>query len=115
MDAARAMPADAGRPAVGWEPVKVPDIWVQRWPGYDGTVWYRIHWERGCPGLAGAEAGSGAGAAHDTQPIGLSVSGVSMAGEVYINDDLLWRDASLVEPLSQSWNMPRYWLLPESA
>ncbi|WZB72709.1 hypothetical protein WJ968_17300 [Achromobacter xylosoxidans] len=38
-----------------------------------------------------------------------------MAGEVYANDDLLWRDASQSEPLSRSWNMPRYWRLPESA
>ncbi|MCH4596842.1 hypothetical protein L7A47_31545, partial [Achromobacter xylosoxidans] len=29
--------------------------------------------------------------------------------------DLLWRDASQVEPLSRSWNMPRYWRLPESS
>ncbi|GKT26200.1 ATP-binding protein [Acidovorax sp. SUPP3334] len=43
------------------------------------------------------------------------MDGMSMAGEVSINDDLLWRDASLAEPLSRSWNMPRWWLLPESA
>ncbi|MEG1767876.1 MAG: ATP-binding protein, partial [Comamonas sp.] len=28
---------------------------------------------------------------------------------------LLWRDASLQEPLSRSWNKPRYWILPEAA
>jgi two-component system sensor histidine kinase UhpB len=38
-----------------------------------------------------------------------------MAGEIYLNDSLLWRDASLAEPYSRSWNMPRYWLLPEAA
>ena len=37
-----------------------------------------------------------------------------MAGQVFINDDLLWQDQSLVEPLSRSWNMPRYWSLPSS-
>ena len=26
----------------------------------------------------------------------------------------MWRDTSLVEPLSRSWNMPRWWVLPES-
>lgn len=92
------------RPLQGWEPVTLPDTWSQRWPDHEGTVWYRIHWERGCPAQA-----TGA------QPLALSVRGMSMAGEVFINDDLLWRDASLVEPLSRSWNMPYFFLLPESA
>lgn len=104
--AAQAEAPGIKRPTHGWEPVELPDIWVRRWPGYEGTVWYRIEWERRC--------------AHDAvhtndSPLGLSLAGISMAGEVYLNHDLLWRDASLVEPLSQSWNMPRYWLLPASA
>ena len=37
----------------------------------------------------------------------------SLAGEIYINDELLWRDASLVEPISRSWNMPRLLRLSE--
>lgn len=89
------------RPASGWEAVALPDVWTRRWPGYDGTVWYRIHWERGCAGL--------------TEPLGLGVDGMSMAGEIFINNDRLWSDASLVEPLSRSWNMPRWFLFPESA
>lgn len=39
---------DGARPAQGWEPVTLPDLWTRRWPGYDGSVWYRIDWERGC-------------------------------------------------------------------
>lgn len=35
-----------------------------------------------------------------------------MAGQIYINQHWLWQDQSLVEPLSRSWNMPRYWNLP---
>lgn len=104
--AARAEAPGTQRPADGWEPVELPDIWVRRWPGYEGTVWYRIEWERDCPYHAGTAA---------SDPLGLSLGGISMAGEVYLNDNLLWRDVSLVEPLSQSWNMPRRWLLPESA
>ncbi len=104
--AARAETPHLGRPASGWEPVALPDIWVRRWPAYEGTVWYRIEWERGCARDASLQA---------NRPLGLSLGGISMAGEVYLNDDLLWRDVSLVEPLSQSWNMPRRWLLPESA
>lgn len=89
------------RPVNGWEPTEFPDVWTKRWPGHEGSVWYRIQWERGCAGR--------------TEPLGLGMEGMSMAGEVFINDDLLWRDASLVEPLSRGWNMPRWWLLPESA
>ena len=95
--------AGAARPAQGWEPVALPDVWSRRWPGHDGTAWYRIDWERGCAANAAAE------------PLALGMDGMGMAGEVFINDDLLWRDASLVEPLSRSWNMPRFFLLPTSA
>lgn len=38
-----------------------------------------------------------------------------MAGKVYINNDLIWADQSLDEPLSRSWNTPRDWVLPASA
>lgn len=106
MAAARAETPDISRPENGWEPVQLPDIWVERWPGYEGTVWYRIDWERGCIPDANPDV---------RQPLAISLAGISMAGEVYLNDDLLWRDVSLEEPLSQSWNMPRRWLLPESA
>ena len=37
---------------------------------------------------------------------------MAMAAEVWLDDRLLWRDESLVEPLSRGWNLPRYWLLP---
>ena len=90
--------ADGARPASGWVPVTLPDQWINRWPDHDGSVWYRIDWQP-CP--------SG-------EP-SLGIDGMSMAGEVYLNQDLLWRDASMVEPLSRSWNQPRWWVLPRSA
>ena len=89
------------RPTEGWVAVTLPEVWTRRWPGHDGTVWYRIDWQRGCARAAG--------------PVALGIDGISVAGEVYINDELLWRDASLAEPLSRSWNVPRWWMLPESA
>ncbi|GAD24719.1 ATP-binding protein [Acidovorax sp. MR-S7] len=90
---------EAGRPAQGWESVTLPEVWTRRWPNHGGAVWYRIDWERGCAGDA---------------PVALGIDGVSVAGEVFSNGDLLWRDASLAEPLSRSWNVPRWWLLPAS-
>lgn len=94
-------PADgAVRPGDGWTPVTLPDRWTDsRWPGYSGSVWYRIDWQRGCDGA-------------DATPVALALDSISMAGEVWVGDALLWRDRSLVEPLSRSWNMPRYWDLP---
>ncbi|WP_157667733.1 ATP-binding protein [Comamonas serinivorans] len=96
---------DGSRPEHGWVPVTLPDQWARRWPQHEGSAWYRITWQRHCqPGTAPSAA-----------LMGLGVDGLSVAGEVYINEDLLWRDASLTEPLSRSWNVPRWWWLPESS
>lgn len=88
------------RPGQGWVDVTLPEVWTSRWPQHSGSVWYRIDWEPGCAG--------------EPEPVALGIDGISVAGEVFSNDDLLWRDASLVEPLSRSWNVPRWWLLPAS-
>jgi two-component system sensor histidine kinase UhpB len=100
-EASRAGPADGARPTEGWEPVRLPDVWSKRWPDFDGTVWYRIDWERSC-------------GADKRQPVALGIDGMSITGEVYSNEDLLWRAPLLVEPLSRHWNLPQRWLLPES-
>lgn len=89
---------DGTRPTRGWQNVTLPDNWGTRWPGYTGTAWYRIDWEGGC----GKES------------VALGIDGIADTGEVFANDDMLWHDASLVEPLSRSWNVPRWWLLPAS-
>ncbi|WP_338616072.1 ATP-binding protein [Pigmentiphaga sp. CHJ604] len=98
ISAARANESPDTPPATGWEAVALPDIWSTRWPGHDGTVWYRVEWTH-CPG----------------QPVALFLEYLSMAGAGRLNDDPLWADASLVEPLTRSWNLPRYSLLPPSA
>ncbi|MFD4837449.1 ATP-binding protein [Achromobacter sp. NPDC058515] len=90
---------DGSRPGAGsWQPATLPDDWSRRWPGYGGTAWYRIDWRRPCAG----------------GQVALALESVIMAGEVFINDALIWRDPQLTEPLSRSWNMPRYWLIPEA-
>lgn len=111
MQAARASGDGTQRPAQGWESVSAPDVWNQRWPGFDGVVWYRIDWERG----ACSQTAAGAPPPHDTDPLAFGMDGINMAGMVFLNDEMLWRDVSLVEPLSRSWNMPRWWTLPASA
>ncbi len=111
VQAARAALNDEVRPTQGWEPVTLPDLWTRRWPDHTGTVWYRIDWDRGC--VAGNA--TPAKDAQDYAPIGLGLGGINMAGAVYLNDSLLWSDRSLTKPLSQSWNVPRWWTLPTAA
>lgn len=86
-------------PDAGWERVTLPDVWRQRWPHYDGVVWYRLTWQESAP----------------VQARGLLLEYLNMAGAVYLNGSLLSRDDSLVEPLTRAWNTPRYWVVEAPA
>lgn len=90
-------------PKQGWESVDLPDQWNKRWPNYNGTAWYKIQWSWSCHNNAKL-----------AEPIAFSIDYINSAGAVFLNGDLLWRDKHLQEPLSKSWNMPRYWILPIS-
>lgn len=85
---------DAAPPEAGWQAVDLPDNWAVRWPSQDGVVWYRFTWQH-------------AGDA----PAALMLAWINMAGSVYVNGIELHRDASLLEPLTRSWNTPRQWLV----
>lgn len=78
--------------------MQLPDGWAARWPGYDGVVWYRLRW---------VEPAAAPG------PRALRITDLGMAGAIYVNGSEVARDAHLVEPLSRSWNLPRYYLLDE--
>lgn len=100
IDSTMAVAADATEaPQQGWETVTLPDNWSRRWPGHH-VVWYRIIWSTDCPAAT---------------PVALTINAISMAGEVYSNQDLIWRDRHLQEPLSRSWITSRYWVLPQSS
>ncbi len=86
---------EATPPADGWTPVALPDSWAARWPGFDGVVWYRLTWDQPA----------------EITEVGLLLHYLNMAGAVSLNDTPIWRDQSLVEPLTRAWNSPRYWLL----
>ncbi|OUY07883.1 histidine kinase [Acinetobacter populi] len=103
MAVAQAIGDGTQRPLQGWHTIKqFPDFIDDHWKLYSGSVWYKIQWDYHCP-------------ITQKNPVTLVISYINMAGQVYINDDLLWQDQSLVEPLSRSWNMPRYWNIPASA
>lgn len=82
-------------PASGWRAVTLPDDWSTRWPDFDGVVWYRLTWEQD----------------DATRPTALMFDYWTLASAVYLNGAPIARDAHLTEPLSRSWNMPRYFLL----
>ncbi|WPH12417.1 sensor histidine kinase [Variovorax paradoxus] len=86
---------EAAPPADGWTPVALPDSWAARWPGFDGVVWYRLTWDQPA----------------EVTEVGLLLHYLNMAGAVSLNGTPIWRDQSLVEPLTRAWNSPRYWLL----
>lgn len=82
-----------------WQEVTLPDIWTKRWPTYTGVAWYRLDWQAQCH-LPNAE------------PLALLISSINMAGSVWSNESLLWSDLHQTEPLTRSWNSPRYLVLP---
>lgn len=90
-------------PTQGWKKVTLPDNWDKHWKNYTGTAWYKIIWQYQCNSEN-----------EFNRPIAIAIDRINMAGEVYSNNQLIWRDPSLVEPLSRSWNMPRYWILQTS-
>ena len=90
-------------PQNGWQDVKLPDDWDSRWKDYSGSAWYKITWQYHCANN------------QYNHPFAVLIERITLAGVVYNNNELIWRDKSLVEPLSRSWNMPRYWVLPSSS
>jgi signal transduction histidine kinase len=83
-------------PRQGWVPVELRDLWEKRWPDHDGVVWYRVRWQQ----------------ADASQPIGLLLDYTCLAAAVSLNGQPIDRDASLVEPLSRKWHVPRYYTVP---
>lgn len=90
-------------PTIGWELVQLPDRWDKTWFNYSGGAWYKLKWGLQCNGNARL-----------AEPVAVSISYINSAGAIFLNNELLWSDQHLKEPLSKSWNMPRYWILPTS-
>lgn len=88
----------AAPPASGWTPVRLLDLWQERWPGHDGVVWYRLRWRQDDP----------------RRPTALLADYMSLSGAIYVNGEAVARDPRLREPLSRTWNAPHYALLPPS-
>ena len=83
-------------PESGWVSVSISNDWTQQWPQHNGVVWYRLRWD-----IAGPP-----------QTQGLYTHYMIHAGAISVNGVELQRDKSLIEPLSRTWNLPRFFLLP---
>ena len=90
-------------PTSGWQSVRLPDNWQNNWKNYHGGAWYKIVWRWSCQDNIRL-----------AEPVAFSIDYINSAGAVFLNGDLLWSDRNLQEPLSKSWNMPRYWVFPIS-
>lgn len=99
----RTLPLSAPPPLENaeWQHVELPHSWRELWPNYEGYAWYRVDWQ----------------CAQNAQPqaVAMVLDSIVMAAAIYVNNDLVWRDRNLVEPISRSWNSPRYILFPPSA
>ncbi|UTD55335.1 MULTISPECIES: sensor histidine kinase [unclassified Halomonas] len=87
-----------------WSEVSLPDLrWHERWPDYQGWALYRITFRADCFQKGQLD-----------DPLTLVISYLNAAGAVYVNSQLLHRDISLSEPLTQGVNTPRHWVLTDS-
>ena len=82
-----------------WQPITLP--YTAHNPKLGNAVlWFRVQWKLDCT------------ADGELPALGLAISGINQAGEVYWNGRLIWRSQSLEEPLSRAWNTPQYWQVP---
>ncbi len=98
-------PSNQELPRTGWKTTQLPDRWKEDkdWEGYQGGAWYKLDWSWYCKNNARL-----------AEPIALYVDYIINTGSVFLNGDLLWTNKNLQEPVSKSWNVARYWILPIS-
>jgi signal transduction histidine kinase len=83
-------------PRSGWRAVVLPEDWLHE--GVSGTeVWYRTTIELDVP---------------PNRLWAILLPGVNLAASVFFNGELIGASISLVEPLSQDWNRPLMFTIP---
>ena len=88
------------QPRQDWQTTTLPHYWESSLSPNQQARWYKILWDLHCEDLSSID-----------EPVVFALDYLNSAGAVYFNGDLLWKDKHLVEPLSRSWNSPRYWIL----
>lgn len=79
-----------------------PDRWHNRWENFAGVAWYKIDFHYECL------------TKNNPLPLTFAIEGITQAGRIWVNNDLIWQDLSTSEPRSRSQYMPRLFQLPTS-
>lgn len=89
-------PSPASLPREGWQAVDLPDDWLNR--GTPGTeIWYRAVLDLNVP---------------PNRLWAVLLPGVNLAVAAYLNGELVGSSLNLEEPLSQDWNRPLMFSIP---
>ena len=90
-------------PQSGWRSVeKLPDYWSKEWKNNQKSAWYSIDWTYLCPTNT-----------HTAQQ--LVIENINMAAQIFLNDELIYQDQYLTDPISRNWHLPQQWLLPAAS
>lgn len=91
------------RPSQNWVAFDgTPHHWNKIWQPFEKIAWYKINFDYFCNDST-------------QRPVHILFDYLSLAGKVYINDELLWQSQSLIEPYSRHLHHPLNWSLPASA
>lgn len=81
------------------ETVALPDEWSRSHPGYEGSIWYRLHFETPVP--PGAD-----------QLLAAYIERACSNVEVHLNGQLLYRGGRMVEPVARNCDQSHVVTLP---
>ncbi|MCV2367928.1 sensor histidine kinase [Roseateles oligotrophus] len=81
--------------AADWQPVTLPDNWKVSRPFYQGSVWYRLRFDRG-----------------SAQTQALLLSRLATSGSLLLNGSQLWERRAERPGITFSWNAPLLVVLP---
>lgn len=80
-----------------WAPLVLPDRWRDTHPSENGSIWYRLEFER-------KALGDGVQAVY--------IPHASIHATVFLNGEEIGSAGPATEPLPRTWNHPRIYLLP---
>ncbi len=86
-------------------PVSLPDEWAESRPGFEGTLWYRVHFAASPAAVPGAPR---------SEMLALWIDRVCSTAEVHLNGRLLSRGGRMAQPYTRHCNQPMLVPLPDA-